>query len=593
MENPLPSPSLDLICYALKQARCLIWHADVCLASEDERQANPTFRNTWEITLLNEATAERWLSVTRHPGNSFATDLLLASSSTARAEGDALFAEAFRQGKERCSREFPLTLADGSQLWLHEDVRLEQIEPKRWRLVGIFTDVTAQKLTETYLIHEAFHDPLTQLPNRSYLMNTLQKDTSQHRVLLFLDLDNFKTINDNLGHPVGDLVLVEVAKRLRLSVGSQGDVMRLGGDEFTVLMRPGSTRAEALALAAAIIRRIKEPLELSGQPLHLSTSIGITEGRSSEAETLLRNADIAMYAAKNQGRGCACVFDETMEQDIRTRFELENALRVAIEWEMITLEYQPVVLLESQAVIGLEALARWHHPTLGTIPPDQFIPIAEETGLIIALGFQLLRRVCRNAIQWHRFNPELAIALNISVAQLQSATFADDVLEILRETGLPPEKLVLEVTESILAQDREYVLLQVQKLYDAGVALALDDFGTGYSSLSALGDLPIHALKIDRSFIWNATDSLPVRAKRHQALIRAMASAARALDLLVVAEGIETAEQMAIAQEMGCQLGQGYYFKRPMAEQSVEAFLCHTAHAAPHAARQAMRRLAA
>ena len=564
----------ETLSYALQQARCLIWYADDYEASEEEQPLDSNLSNTWNIAILNEAAAQCWLPIARRPGNSFVEDLYLARSPSAQAQGNAMFAEAFQTKSRRCDREFSMTLADGSQIWIHEDVQLEEVSPHHWRLVGVFTDVTTQKLSEERLLHLAHHDSLTQLPNRNYFFHLMTSTSPLDvRYLLYLDLDNFKVINDTLGHPVGDFVLVQVANRLRSCVQNQGDVIRLGGDEFTILLRPGVTEQEAKRLAETLLRQVRAPLLAEGYPLHLSTSIGIASTADLDAPGLLRNADIAMYAAKNQGKNRVAFFDVSMEQAIRSRFELEGELRKALEQGDISLVYQPIVRLDSRELIGVEGLARWHHPTLGTIPPDRFIPIAEETGLIVPLGWRLMEQACRDAQRWRQRHPELGMGLNVSVAQLQEQTFAERVMLLLAETGLPPEKVILEVTESILAEGRDQVLLQLQLLYDAGVGLVMDDFGTGFSSLSALSELPLHGLKVDRAFLQRATDSVPARAGRNQALIHAIASAARALDLLVVAEGIETEEQAILARALGCHLGQGYYFQRPMTAEALELYL--------------------
>lgn len=584
MSTSVPSLAESSLDYALRRGRYLLWYADFT-------------PELWQTTVLNEEAAQRWLSIPRQEGRSYAEDLFWARSAEAQREGDRIIDEALEANLSSVTREFVLIQTDGSALWVQEEVELEQQTPGHGRAVGVWVDITERKNAERQLIHEAHHDPLTQLPNRAYLSKLLEQDPrSAQRLLLFLDLDNFKAINDNLGHPTGDQVLVEVAKRLRQSVGARGDVIRLGGDEFTVLLRPDATHDEALVLADRIQDQIKLPLSLPlemTELIYLSASIGISLGSDQGATGLLRNADIAMYAAKGRGRGRACVFDAQMEQETRLRFELENALRVAIEREQITLAYQPIFLLESQSVVGLEGLARWQHPTRGNIPPEQFIAVAEETGLIVPLGLQLLRRACQCAVEWRQLAPHLSMGVNISVAQLQAPHFTREVIAILEQTGLPADKLVLEVTESIFALGRESILPQLQELYDLGVALVLDDFGIGYSSLSALSELPIHALKIDRSFIWSATDALPLRAQRNQALIRAMVSAGQALDLLMVVEGIETEAQRELARSMRCPLGQGYHFQRPLDEQDVAAFLRTTAHASPSEARKTTLRLAA
>ncbi len=574
METTSSNVPQEILTYALQQARCLIWYAEVTFYTQEERRRTGKLYNKWVTTFLNEEAAQQWLPITRHPGNTFQQDLYLSRSAIAQTQGDALFTEAFLHKKQRCDREFSMTLADGSLLWIHEDVQLEQVVGNHWRLVGVFTDVTTQKLSEERLLHLAHHDPLTQLPNRNYLFQyRVDMPLAGARHLLYLDLDNFKMINDTLGHSVGDFVLVQVANRLRQCVGSRGDVIRLGGDEFTVLLRPTVTKPEVQLLAEALLLQINAPLMFEGYPLHLSTSIGIASSSSLDVPNLLRNADIAMYAAKSQGKNRIMVFNASMEQAMRSRFELEGELRKALERGEISLVYQPLLRLDSRELIGLEGLARWHHPTLGTILPEHFIPIAEETGLIVPLGRELLETACYQAQSWLPLHPELTLGLNVSVAQLQEPTFSEHVMQVLEKTGLPPEKLVLEVTESILAEGRDQVLQQLQFLYTAGVGLVMDDFGTGFSSLSALSDLPLHALKVDRVFLKRATDDSPARAARNQALIRAIASSAQALDLLVVAEGVETEEQAELAYALGCQLGQGYHFQRPMTVEALDAYL--------------------
>ncbi|MCX6369484.1 MAG: EAL domain-containing protein [Armatimonadetes bacterium] len=573
MELSNSRPPDSLTAYVLDNVRCLIWHAYVFISSEEKN-------NSWKIKILNEAAAQCWLPIKRHPENSFLQDLYLACSPLAQAQGEVMFTEAFQHKKKRCGRQFPMTLADGSEIWIHEDVHLEEVQPDHWHIVGVLTDVTTHKLSEERLLYLAHHDSLTQLPNRGYLFEVLAKAPSQSmRYLLYLDLDNFKVINDTLGHPIGDLVLFHLSNRLRSVVGMSGDVVRLGGDEFTVLLRPDASKTEAQELAESLLQQIRQPLIVEGQTLYLSTSIGIAATTDLDAPSLLRNADIAMYAAKYQGKNRIVAFDSEMERAVRSRFELEGELRKAIDKDGIGLVYQPILRLDSRKLIGLEGLARWSHPTLGMIPPDQFIPIAEETGLIIPLGLRLLKQACQQAVHWRRQHPDLVVGLNVSVVQLMEETFAQDVIRILEETGLPSEKLTLEVTESILAEGCDPVLRQLWLLYEAGVSLVLDDFGTGYSSFSALSELPLHALKIDRTFLARAIDPSRARAERNKALIRAITSAAQVLDLIVIAEGIEAEQQASLAESLGCQLGQGYHLQRPLTPQALNNYLGQVASA--------------
>jgi diguanylate cyclase (GGDEF)-like protein len=571
-----PGPSEQQRDYVLRHAHCLLWYADF----------NPTH---WEITVVNEEAARVWLPISRTEGNSFAQDLFLARSATHQREGCRFIDEAIAANQAGVTREFCLILADGSPLWVQEEIHLEQTSPGGGRAAGAWLDITVRKQAESQLLHDACHDSLTQLPNRSYLAQLLEESPQgAPRFLLFLDLDNFKVINDTMGHPTGDQVLIEVANRLRQSVGAQGDVIRLGGDEFTVLLRLGAAQEEALALSEKILEQIKRPLLLlsgNNELLHLSASIGISTGSEEDTVGLLRNADIAMYAAKGRGRGCSVVFDATMESRLRERFDLEKLLRVALDCGELTLAYQPLVQLSTGAIVGLESLARWEHPTLGFIPPDRFIPVAEEAGLITALGRLLLRRACESAMRWRSIHPNLAMGVNVSVAQLQSGGYVESVFEVLAQTGLPAESLVLEITESILALGSKAVTEQLWQLYEAGVALVLDDFGTGYSSFSALSEFPLHAIKIDRAFVRRAIDGDSSRAQRNRALIHAIASAGRALDLLVVAEGIETQEQAQLVQELGCHLGQGFLIQDPMTEKAVPTCLQGARHGTASEAR--------
>lgn len=592
MELSLPQLPVSLHEYILQHVRCLIWYAEVTPTSAEERQRAPGRLYHWDIQILNEAAAGQWLPIARRPGNTFLTDFYQARSPLAQAQGDSLFADAFLLKKTQIEREFPVMLADGSERWLHEDVYLEAAGPEHWHIVGVFTDVTGQKNSLSRLQHLAHHDPLTNLPNRNFLQELLETAfVGAERHLLYLDLDNFKVINDTLGHAVGDYVLVHVANRLRYIVGDWGSIVRLGGDEFTVFLQAGTTLSQAQELAERLLRCLRQPLDAEGQTLHLSASVGIATVTESQAATnLLRDADIAMYAAKGRGKNQVVTFTTTMRTALEERFELEKALRKAIEQETLTLAYQPLFLLDNHGVIGLEGLARWEHPSLGTIRPDRFIPLAEETGLIVPLGQLLLKKACTNLQRWRAAFPYLSIGVNVSAAQLKHAGFATGALAQLEATGLPPGALVLELTESMLAEGSPQVLEQLWQLYDAGVAIVLDDFGTGYSSLSTLGDLPLHSVKVDRTFVWGATHDDARRRERSRTLMRAISAVALELDLLVVAEGIETDEQLQLAQSFGYQIGQGYLFQRPLHEDAVELFLRQSARGQVQSLRQQMER---
>ena len=381
--------------------------------------------------------------------------------------------------------------------------------------------------------------------------------------MLFIDLDDFKTVNDTLGHEVGDQLLVAVARRLETCVRPADTLARLGGDEFAILLEDMLHAADAVMVAERIVEVLKEPFDLEGKQLFVQASIGIVTDISPDAETdqLLHNADTAMYVAKSHGRGGYEIFEPRMQEALRRRLELKTDLNRAVDKSEFSLSYQPMLELGTGTIHGVEALLRWQHPTRGLIPPLEFISLAEDTGVILPLGRWVLREACRQAKSWQKkFGlPSLSIHVNVSVTQLGDAALADDVAQILRDSQLRPDCLILEVTESVLMRETDITSGNLQGLKEIGARIAIDDFGTGYSSLGYLQRFPIDLIKIDKSFI----DRVGQGAEA-SAVVRAIVKLSQSLDLLTCAEGIESEMQIAELDALGCALGQGYYYAQPL-----------------------------
>jgi diguanylate cyclase (GGDEF)-like protein/PAS domain S-box-containing protein len=452
-------------------------------------------------------------------------------------------------------------------------------DPAVQGIVVTIRDITERKAFERQLTQQAFYDGLTGLPNRVLFRDRLEQAlvrASRHRDaigLLFLDLDNFKLVNDSLGHDVGDKLLTEAAARLRSCVRAQDTVARLGGDEFVVVLELLTGEADALTVADAIAEAFSRPFPLSDREIVVTASIGIAIAASGHehADTLLRNADVAMYRAKSDGRGRYVVFEPSMHLDAIARLNLETELRHAIDHQELRVHYQPIVVMGSEQVTEVEALVRWQHPTRGLILPGDFIAVAEETGLIIPLGKWVLETACRQVADWHkRFpaQPPLTVSVNLSPRQFQKPTLVADVALALREAGLAAEHLKLEITEGVLMRNVEATIRTLWQLKALGVRIAIDDFGTGYSSLSYLKRLPLDVLKIDRSFV-NGIGNDP----EDTAIVRAIMAMAKSLNLKVTGEGVETAEQAALLDAWGCDLGQGYYFGKPLDDKQTGALL--------------------
>jgi diguanylate cyclase (GGDEF)-like protein len=383
--------------------------------------------------------------------------------------------------------------------------------------------------------------------------------------VLFFDLDRFGLINDSRGHDAGDAVLVTLAERLEGAVRPADTVARLGGDEFVVVCDGLVSDWEASVLADRMARVLAAPMQLDGTDVCLTASVGVAVATGdSSAETLLRDANAAMYEAKHRGRGSTAMYEERLRLKAEARLMTESALRGALEREQLRLQYQPIVSLTDGRLLGVEALVRWAHPERGLVPPAEFIPLAEETGLIVPIGSWVLAQACESLGRWTRKQPDLApelLTVNLSARQLLSPALLDDIKGVLAATGVSPSRLVLEITEGALMDDVDFFLETLAALRSIGVRLAIDDFGTGYSSLSYLKRFALDSLKIDRSFV----DGLG--ADPHDsAIVAAILALARALDLSVVAEGVETDEQLQALRALGCQAAQGFLFCRPLDE---------------------------
>lgn len=473
---------------------------------------------------------------------------------------------------------------DGTYRWmLTRGIAVRDDGHNATRMAGSQTDITDRKQAEQQLLHDALHDALTGLPNRTLLMDRLrhalqiaQRNDLFRFAVIFLDIDRFKMVNDGLGHLVGDRLIVGVAKRLEL-FGRPGDTLaRLGGDEFVLLLEDINNIDDVTAIADQIQREIQKPFEINGYEIFITVSMGITFSVSDYewSEDLLRDADTAMYQAKAQGRSRYEIFNHNMHTRAVAQLRLETDLRRALERQEFFLLYQPIVCLRTCQIIGFEALVRWRHPERGLVPPVDFIPIAEETGLITTLGYWVLREACQQMREWQQQFHDLlpmTICVNLSGRQF-TANLVDQVQHILDETQLQPAHLKLEITESVLMDNTEAATTILAQLKAMGVQLSMDDFGTGYSSLNYLHRFPIDTLKIDRSFI-NKIDS----DAEQLAIVRTIVTLAWNLGMDVIAEGIESAKHLAQLKALQCEYGQGYYFSAPLDPRAAVDFILNQA----------------
>jgi len=449
---------------------------------------------------------------------------------------------------------------------------------------GLQAEVAERRLADQRVVHMAHHDALTGLPNRTLFADRVAQAIARaHRrdgriAVLFLDLDRFKNVNDSLGHAIGDLLLTAVAERLTNCLREEDTAARLGGDEFIISLPDVSDAGEAARIAARILGELAKPFKITGHQLHADGSIGIAlyPADGGNAETLMRNADTAMYHAKESGRANYQFFSAQMTERVSRRLSTETDLRRALERGEFFLHYQPLIDLGAGRISGAEALLRWPHTEQRCMSPAEFIPIAEDTGLIIPLGEWVLLEACSQAQAWQAQCPGLRISVNLSARQFRQKDLIGMIERVLGETGLAPALLELELTESMLMHHAEETIGILKRLDEMGVHLAIDDFGTGYSSLSYLKRFPIHSLKIDRSFVRDISSD-PDDA----AIVTAIVAMARSLNLSVTAEGVETEEQAAFLRSLACHQAQGYHFGHPMP--SAE-FLARLPGAAPRSA---------
>ncbi|MBA3532407.1 MAG: EAL domain-containing protein [Ardenticatenales bacterium] len=484
--------------------------------------------------------------------------------------------------KERPPFELQIVRNDNHLLMMEANPRRIQ---RDGQVVGVqltLRDISERKAFEEQLAQRVFYDALTGLPNRALFRDRVDRALARSSrnkssiAVLFLDLDRFKVINDSLGHSAGDQLLVQVARRLQSCVRPEDTVARLGGDEFTVLLEEVSTITDAVHVADRIARALRIPFILEERELFSTVSVGIVLNgpEHSRPDDLLRDADVAMYRAKARGKAQYEVFDTSMNAQALERLELETALRQAIDRKEFLIYYQPLFCLcpeGGERIVGLEALVRWQHPRWGLIQPDTFIPLAEETGLIVNLGQWVLTQACRQMQHWQRRYPmasPLAISVNLSARQFQQPQLVNMVSQVLQYSGLPPGSLKLEITESVLVEDAILTSETLRRLKELGVLLAIDDFGVGYSSLSYLKHFPVDSLKIDRSFIRGLGAE-----QGDTAIVLAVVTLARSLSLQVVAEGVESVQQLTMLRELGCEVVQGYYFARALPVGEVDPLL--------------------
>jgi diguanylate cyclase (GGDEF)-like protein/PAS domain S-box-containing protein len=433
-------------------------------------------------------------------------------------------------------------------------------------------DITDRRALEDELSRQAFHDPLTDLANRALFHDRVahaldRADRGADPIaVLFLDIDEFKMVNDSLGHPAGDQLLCAVADRIRESTRPSDTVARLGGDEFAVLVETGHMPGAAEAVANRIAEALVRTFRIGEDELTVRVSIGIAVGSrpESQPDDLMRDADLAMYMAKRNGKGRFEMFHPAMHEEAVRRLQLTAELRRGLERDELEVFYQPIIDVASGTAVGAEALVRWNHPDEGLIPPAEFIPIAESTGLIVPLGSWVLGEACRQTEQWRRsgiVDSSFYVSVNLSARQLQDPALITDVTAALSASGLPPAALVLEVTESTVMEDVGVTMPRLEALKGLGLRLAIDDFGTGYSSLSYLGNLPVEVVKIDKSFIDRITGAKDVEGA---AMVRGVIELSHALGLTSVAEGVELSDQLDVLTELGCDNVQGYLFARPV-----------------------------
>jgi diguanylate cyclase (GGDEF)-like protein/PAS domain S-box-containing protein len=489
-------------------------------------------------------------------------------------------AECARSG-EALVQEYRISRADGRVVWIRDEMTVVRGEDGNASplFYGVFLDVTDRKKMEAELERLALYDSLTGLPNRALFSDRLahaieRRGRAQATAVYFLDLDRFKRINDSLGHAAGDEVLSKIAARIQRMLRPDDTVARFGGDEFTVLCESVGGVLEAVGVADRLQREIAQPLRAGGAELRLTASVGIAlaePGEAADCSRLVEDADAAMYRAKERGGARTELFDVAMRERAVDALSIEQELQHGLERGELRLFYQPLVSLGSGEMVGAEALIRWEHPERGLLSPDQFLPVAEESGLIVEVGAWAVGEACRRLRDWDRRNggpAAFGLAVNLSARELTHPDVVSTVLSAVRRSALDPSRLTIEVTESTAMADRDSGFRALRELSEAGMRIAIDDFGTGYSSLDHLREMPADILKIDRSFVAGMAANSP-----DSALVAAAIAMGRALEMEVVAEGIETSEQVADLRELGCPLGQGFLFARPLPPEELDGLL--------------------
>lgn len=483
-------------------------------------------------------------------------------------------------GGEYWTTEYRFRRRDGTYANVYDRGFLVYRDSRPLRMIGSMMDITARKRAEEELRHGAYHDLLTGLPNRAAFLEELERAVAHAArrdgytfAVLFLDIDRFKNINDSLGHSAGDQLLISVARRLETCIRPGDLLARLGGDEFIILVDDLKEERDATIVAGRILDCLSRPFEISGREAFASACIGIAfgTGGAKSADELLRDADTAMYRAKAAGRNRFHIFDAEMRNHVVSVLQTETDLRRALKRGEFVLHYQPVIELETGSVAGFEALVRWQHPERGLLGPADFIPVAEDSGLITPIGWWVLREACATLARWQQSDPSLAdltMSVNLSARQIAEPDLVEQVAHALRETGLPPHSLKLEITETAIMDNAQAATAVLSRLRDMHVQLHVDDFGTGHSSLGYLHRLPIHALKIDRSFVTGLGSS-----QESQAICSTIIALGSTMGLGTIAEGLETPEQIEHLIKLGCRYGQGYYYSRPLDARAARLYI--------------------
>jgi diguanylate cyclase (GGDEF)-like protein/PAS domain S-box-containing protein len=563
--------------------------------SRDKVSESDRFRSAFDYAAIGMAllsTEGRWLQVNRslcHILGYTEKELLLTDFLSVTHPDDLPTALSnigqLLKGKVQASQmEKRYIHKSGHEVWVHWSVSMVRDQySKSVHLIFQIQDITDRKLAEQQLHHDAFHDALTGLPNRALFMDHLKlaiarsrRNTAARFAVLYLDLDRFKIINDSLGHTIGDQLLVGIADRLKKNLRPGDTVARLGGDEFTILIEDIADETESIQVAERIQQELSIPFILSGREVFTTVSMGIAPSETGyeRAEDILRDADTAMYRAKSLGKARYEIFDKAMHARAINLLQMETDMRRALDREEFLLHYQPIVALDNFRLRGFEALVRWQHPERGFISPMDFIPVAEETGLIIQLGEWVMREACRQMQRWQKrfpVDPPLFISINLSSKQFSQNTLISTFSNILDETGVKPQTVKLEITESVVMENIDTATDMLRQLRSLGVQLAIDDFGTGYSSLSYLHRFPIDTLKIDRSFVTRMSEN-----NENTEIVRTIVVLAQNLGMDVVAEGVETNEQLVLLQKLGCENGQGYFFSKPVHSDGAEKIIAET-----------------